>query len=184
MESILKPGKCPLKAVTEIRAFNIRESDLQSSQRDCNSFFLNLFIPFFNDRGGLVYKNRSSVWPTVPDPHLCVTHAFRLGHLVGEVRLLESRGAHSLVHGGVGAWRRVRRIQARLDQGLARLTRDHGLELAGGKSVHVARFAGHQQQDLGSRQGGQLVRLRGEHSTVRNAFIHLDRSGSPNWGLD
>lgn len=146
-------------------------------------FFLYLFI-YFNDRGWLVYKNRSSVWSTVPDPHLCVTHALRLGHLVGEVRLLESRGAHSLVHGRVGAWRRVRRIQARLDQGLARLTRDHGLELAGGKSVHVARFTGHQQQDLGSRQGGQLVRLRGENSTVRKDFIHLDRSGSPNWGLD
>ena len=104
---------------------------------------------------------------TVPDPHLCVTQALRLGHLVGEVRLLESRGAHSLVHGRVSARRRVWRIQARLDQGLARFARDHGLELAGCKSVHVARFTGHQQKDLGSCQGGQLVRLRGEDSTCQ-----------------
>lgn len=116
--------------------------------------------------------------PTVPDPHLCVPHALRLGHLVGEVGLLESRGAHPLVHGRVGAWRRVRRIQARLDQGLARFARDHGLEFAGRKRVHVACFTGHQQQDLGSRQGGQLVRLRAEKSTVRKDGIHLEGSRS------
>lgn len=93
--------------------------------------------------------------------HLCVAHALRFGHLVGEVRLLEARGAHALVHGWVGAWRRVRRVEARLDQGLARLARDHGLEFARSKRVDVARFTGHQQQDLGARQGGQLVRLQG-----------------------
>lgn len=120
----------------------------------------------------------------MPGPHLCVTHALRLGHLVGEVRLLESRGAHPLVHGRVGARRRVRRIQARLDQGLARFARDHRLEFAGRKSVHVTRFTGHQQQDLGSGQGGQLVRLRGENSTVSKDLIHLDRSASPSWVLD
>lgn len=92
--------------------------------------------------------------------HLCVAHALRFGHLVGEVRLLEARGAHALVHGGVRARRRVRRVEARLDQGLARLARDHGLQFARGERVDVARLTGHQQQDLGARQGGQLVRLR------------------------
>lgn len=179
MESSLKPGKCPLKTVTKISAFNFRDSDLRSSQRECNSYFL-----FLKTQEGLTINPDPPSVRWRIDPHLCVTHALRLRHLVGEVRLLESRGAHSLVHGRVGAWRRVRRIQARLDQGLACFARDHGLEFAGRKSVHVARFTGHQQQDLGSCQGGQLVRLSGEDSTVSKDFNHLERSGSPNWGLD
>ena len=92
-------------------------------------------------------------------PHLCVTHALGLGHLVGEIRLLKARGAHALVHGRVGAGRRVWRVQACLDQGFARFTGDHGLEFSSGKGVDMTRFTGHEQQNLGSRQGGEFVRL-------------------------
>lgn len=111
------------------------------------------------------FSSEPTTFPTSVS-HLCVAHALRFGHLVGEVRLLEARGAHALVHGGVGARRRVRRVEARLDQGLARLARDHGLEFARGERVDVARFAGHQQQDLGARQGGKLVRLRERGESV------------------
>lgn len=86
--------------------------------------------------------------------------AVGLGHLVGEVGLLEAGGAHPLVGGGVGAGRRVGRVQAGLDQGLARLRRDHGLQLPGGERVHVSRLARHQQQHLSARQRRQLVRLQ------------------------
>lgn len=47
--------------------------------------------------------------------------AVGLRHLVGEVGLLEARSAHSLVGGGVGARRGVRRVEAGLDQSFARL---------------------------------------------------------------
>lgn len=77
------------------------------------------------------------------DSNLCVAHALRLRHLIGEVRLLEARGAHALVRGGVGAWRWVRRVKARLDQSFARFTRDHGLEFARGKRVDMTRLTGH-----------------------------------------
>lgn len=97
--------------------------------------------------------------PLAPEAHLRVAHALRLRHLVGEIRLLEARGAHPLVHGGVGPRRRVRGVQARLDQGFARFAGDHGLKLAGGKGVDVTRFTGHQQQNLGSCEGGQFIRL-------------------------
>lgn len=46
-----------------------------------------------------------------------------------------------------------------MDQGFARFTCDHGLEFAGGKSVDVAGFTGHKQQNLGSRQGGEFIGL-------------------------
>lgn len=46
-----------------------------------------------------------------------------------------------------------------MDQGLACFTCDHGLEFAGGKGVDVARFTGHKQQNLGSRQGGEFIGL-------------------------
>lgn len=75
--------------------------------------------------------------------HLCVAHALRLRHLVGEVSLLKPGGAHALICGRVGARRRVWRVEACLDQGFARFTGDHGLEFASSKSVHVTRFAGH-----------------------------------------
>lgn len=109
-----------------------------------------------------IYKSRPSFHQTVPDPHLCVTHALWLRHLVSEIRLLESCGTHTLVHGGVGAWWRVWWVQACLDQGFARFTCDHGLEFAGCKSVHMACFTGHQQQDLGSSQSGKFICLTEE----------------------
>lgn len=91
--------------------------------------------------------------------YLGLPAAVRLGHLVGEVGLLEARGTHALVRGGVGARGRVRGVEAGLDQRLPRLAGDHGLQLARGKRVHMARLAGHQQQDLGAGQRGQLVSL-------------------------
>lgn len=47
-----------------------------------------------------------------------------------------------------------------MDQRFARFACDHRLEFAGGKSVDVARFTGHKQQHLGSRQGGQFICLQ------------------------
>lgn len=91
--------------------------------------------------------------------YLGLPTAVRLGHLVGEVRLLKARGAHALVSGGVRARGRVWGVEARLDQRLPRLTGDHGLQLPCGKRVHMARLAGHQQQDLSARQRGELVGL-------------------------
>lgn len=103
---------------------------------------------------------------TLFDSHLCVAHALWLRHLVGEVRLLKARGTHALVHGGVRARWRIRRVEACLDQGFARFARDHGLEFAGGKSVDVACFTGHKQQNLGSRQGGEFICLGERKKTV------------------
>lgn len=101
--------------------------------------------------------------------YLCVTHALRLRHLVGEVCLLKARGAHALVHGGVGARRRVWRVKACLDQGFARFACDHRLEFPGGESIDMTRFAGHQQQNLGSRQGREFIGLgRDKSGTVRH----------------
>lgn len=91
--------------------------------------------------------------------YLGLPAAVRLGHLVGEVRLLKTSGTHALVSGGVRAWGRVRGIEACLDQRLPRLAGDHGLQLPCGKRVHMARLASHQQQDLSASQCGELVGL-------------------------
>lgn len=53
-----------------------------------------------------------------------------------------------------------------MDQRFARFARDHGLEFASGESVDVARFAGHEQQDLGSRQGGEFIGLGRRKKTM------------------
>lgn len=86
--------------------------------------------------------------------------AVTLRHLVGEVGLLKARSAHSLVGGRVGARRRVRRVEAGLNQSFAGLRGDHRLQLPGGKRVHVTRLAGDQQQHLSPSQRGQLVGLQ------------------------
>lgn len=65
-----------------------------------------------------------------------------VGDIVAELRLLEARGRHPLV--AATDARRIRRIEAGLDELLARLRGDHRLELPRGKCVDVARFAGHQ----------------------------------------
>lgn len=96
---------------------------------------------------------------TAQEHYLGLPAAVRLGHLVGEVRLLKASGTHALVSGGVRARRRVRGIEARLDQRLPRLAGDHGLQLPRGKRVHMARLAGHQQQDLSASQRGELIGL-------------------------
>lgn len=54
-----------------------------------------------------------------------------------------------------------------MDQGFARFTCDHGLEFSGGESVHVARFTGHKQQNLGSRQGGEFIGLGKRKETIQ-----------------
>lgn len=100
-----------------------------------------------------------------PPTHLGFSETLGFGHLVGEVGLLEARGAHALVRGRVGARRRVRRVQAGLDQSFARLAGDHGLQLTRGERVDVTRLAGHQQQDLSSRERGELVRLQTHRNT-------------------
>lgn len=63
-----------------------------------------------------------------------------IGDVVGELRLLEAGGGHALVPAvaGGGALRRVGRVQAGLDEPLARVGGDHGLQLARGERVHVA----------------------------------------------
>ena len=45
-------------------------------------------------------------------------------------------------------------IKAGLNEGLAGLWGDHGLEFSGSEGVDVSRFGRHQQHHLGSRQGG------------------------------
>lgn len=79
--------------------------------------------------------------------------------VVRQLRFLEAGGGHALV-AGRGPGRRVRGVQAGLDEGLARLAGDHGLQLAGGEGVHVAGLGGHQEHHLGARQRGQLVCLQ------------------------
>lgn len=76
---------------------------------------------------------------------------------VSQLRLLEAGGRHALVD---GAGRRVGRVEARLDQRLAGLGRDHRLQFPRGERVDVARLAGHQQHDLRARQCRQFVSLR------------------------
>lgn len=103
--------------------------------------------------------------------------AFGLGHLIAEVGLLEARGAHPLVGRRVRAWRRIRRVQAGLDQSFARFRGDHGLQLPGGKRVDVSRLAGHQQQHLCPRQRGKLVGLRDQEQN-KSDRPNLSRSTS------
>lgn len=67
-----------------------------------------------------------------------------------------------------------------MDQSFARFTCDHGLEFAGGKSVDVARFTGHEQQDLGSRQGGQFICLGKREKKIQVS----DRGGGPKVRLE
>lgn len=59
--------------------------------------------------------------------------------VVGELGLLKTGGRHPLVRSGRTS-RRIRGVEARLDEGLARLTSYHGLELASGERVHVSRL--------------------------------------------
>lgn len=140
-------GNRTSETVTDTSTFHFGESPRRSSQK--------------GDGVHSFGHNQLEGRPPAADlPHLCVAHALRLRHLVGEVRLLKACGAHALVHRGVGARRRVRRVEACLDQSFARFTCDHRLEFAGGESVDVARFAGYKQQHLGSRQGGQFICLQ------------------------
>ena len=55
-----------------------------------------------------------------------------------------------------------------MDQGFACFACDHGLEFAGGESIDVACFTGHEQQDLGSRQGGEFVGLGDRKKKMSN----------------
>jgi len=74
--------------------------------------------------------------------------------VIAELRLLEARGRHALVPAGVAArGTRVRGVEARLDQGLARLRGYHWLELASGERVHMPGLRCHQQHHLGPGQG-------------------------------
>ena len=107
--------------------------------------------------------------------------AVSIRHLVGEVSLLKACGAHPLIGGRVWARRRVRRIEAGLDQSFARLWRDHGLQLPGGKRVHMTRLTGDQQQHLSTGQRRQLVRLQEEEEadegslTLTHTHTHTHR---------
>lgn len=78
--------------------------------------------------------------------------------VVRQLGLLESGGGHPLVPGS-GTGRRVRRVQARLDEGLPGLAGYHRLELARREGVDVAGLGRHQQHHLGAGQRRQLVRL-------------------------
>lgn len=82
-----------------------------------------------------------------------------VGDVVRQLGLLESGGRHPLVAGRAGR-RRVRAIQARLDQRFTGLARYHRLELARSERVHVTGLARHQQHHLRAGQRRQLVRLQ------------------------
>lgn len=71
--------------------------------------------------------------------------------VVGELGLLEAGGRHPLV-AARRTDRRIGRIQAGLDQRLARLAGDHRLQFAGGERVHVPGLRRHQQHHLGTGQ--------------------------------
>lgn len=94
--------------------------------------------------------------------------------VVREFRLLESGRRHALVPGsGSGRW--VRGVQARLDQRLARLARDHRLELAGSKRVHVAGLGCHQEHHLGAGQCREFVRLQQNEKLISYAVVELQQ---------
>lgn len=78
---------------------------------------------------------------------------FRLlvADVVRQFGLLEAGGGHPLVAGS-GAGRRIRGIEARLDQGFARLAGYHRLEFSRRESVHVACFRSDQEHHLCSCQ--------------------------------
>jgi len=86
-----------------------------------------------------------------------------VGDVVAELRLLESGGRHPLIAATDAG--RIRRVEAGLDELLARLRGDHRLQLARGKCVHVARLAGHQQHHLRPGQRGQLVGLQAKRES-------------------
>lgn len=65
-------------------------------------------------------------------PHLHVL----VNYVIGELGFLEAGGRHALLAGGG----RVGRVEARLDEPLAGVRRDHGLQLPRGERVHVARL--------------------------------------------
>jgi len=107
--------------------------------------------------------------------------------VVRQVRLLEPGGGHALVaRVGARAGRtRVRRVQARLYQRLARLRRDHRLQLARGERVHVTRLGRHQQHHLRARQRRQLVRLLHADTKHEITFVSVVATvvrGSPKTG--
>lgn len=66
-------------------------------------------------------------------------------------RCICAAGCHRRTRGGVAPFTRLGRIQARLDQILALRLGYQRLQLGRGKSVYMAGFRGHQQQDLGAR---------------------------------
>ena len=72
--------------------------------------------------------------------------------VVAELRLLEAGGRHALVASARSRRRRVRRVEARLDQCFAGLGGNHRLQLARGERVDVTGLRGDQQHDLGPRQ--------------------------------
>lgn len=74
-----------------------------------------------------------------------------VGNVVRQLGLLEAGGRHPLVARRAGRWR-VRAVEARLDQRLAGLARDHRLQLARRECIHVAGLARHQQHHLRARQ--------------------------------
>lgn len=59
---------------------------------------------------------------------------------VSQLRLLEARRRHALIH--CARWR-IRRVEARLDQRFARLGRDHRLKFPCSEGVDVSCLAGH-----------------------------------------
>lgn len=74
-----------------------------------------------------------------------------IADVVRELGFLEAGGGHALVTPGARR-RRVGRIQTRLDQRLARLARDHRLQLPRRERVHVACLRSHEEHHLRSRQ--------------------------------
>lgn len=70
-----------------------------------------------------------------------------VGNVVRQLGLLEAGGRHPLVARRAGR-RRIRAVEARLNQRLAGLARDHRLQLARRECVHVTGLARHQQHHL------------------------------------
>lgn len=123
---------------------------------------------------GMGPRVRATTWPATGIPrvqratvrravHQLPYFLLVVGNVVRQLGLLEAGRRHPLVPRRAGR-RRVRAVEARLDQGLARLARDHRLQLPRRERVHVAGLARDQQHHLRAGQRRQLVRLQAERS--------------------
>lgn len=97
-----------------------------------------------------------------------------VGDVVSQLGLLESGRGHSLIARRARR-RRVRTVEARLDQRLSRLARYHRLELPRCERVHVTGLARHEQHHLRPRQRRKLVSLKFNKFYMKRGFLTFMR---------